>query len=476
MRSAATAAVDSAGQRRLVREVRGAVVRRHRAGPRAGSPLLAMARIVREVEGECRARGLDERAVRAEIANRTIGDVDLRLVTECEGEEGGSGDYRRLADELGTAQPGEDLNGYVATGDGYRWLRDRMSAEERRLLVDGHDLRLYDVAGIGNPVLRGRLAEDIRQWGVSAGADRVAVGLGATDCMDKVFRGLVQRARARSRPPGAVLFPAPGFTIPQEQAVCYGYRPHPVTTRAEDGFKLTGALLEEHLSANPDITLVYLMVTNNPSTYAYAPGELLALQSVLERFGRQGRRIRVLADLAYVGTGPPDEDRARMGALTSGAGAAGRTIHVGSYSKTHTLTGERFGWVVFPDAELASDMAPAWTSGVASLPGEWQLRFMAYQALFRRNPGLLEKIRSLYRLRRQRLRRQLTRLDQEHGLFEEIHPDDDATIYLWSRLRAGEDCFSVLEKAGVAGVPGSAFGYFDDHIRFSVGILPVATE
>ncbi len=465
-------------QRLLVRQARRDILRRHRGRREASAepPIRVMARIVQDLERECVERKFDQRAIRLEIVNRTIGDVDLRSITECEGEEGGPGDFRLLGDELGIALPGEDLNGYTASGEGYRWLRAQMLDAERQLLAAGYDPRVYDIHGVGNPTLRGWLADDMRQWGVTASARHVALGLGATDCIDKTLRGLAHLAHLRSRPPGAVLFATPGFNMPEIQAASYGYRLHAVRTRAEDSFKLTDALLARNLEQNPDVTVVYLTVTNNPTTFAYSPEELSAIQAVVRRLADRGRRVHVLADLAYVGTGPPAEDQARMRGLTSDAALAGQMIYVSSYSKTHTLTGERFGWAVFGDADFAAAMGSSWTNSVGSLPGEWQLRFMAYHTLFRENPRLIEKIRDFYRLRRSRLRRQLERFDKEHDLFEHIYLDDDATIYNWSRLRAGEDCFSVLEKTGLAGIPGSTFGYSDDYVRFSVGILPVPAD
>jgi aspartate/methionine/tyrosine aminotransferase len=450
-------------QRRLVRQARTEMLHRHRSRPATGTepPIRVMARIVQELQRECAERRFDPAAGRLEIVDRTIGDVNLRMITECEGAEGGPGDFRMLADELGIALPGENLNGYVASGAVHRWIRERMTAAERELLAVGYDPRVYDIHGVGNPVLRDWLAADLRKWGIRVSGANVALGLGATDCIDKVLRGL-----AHAREPGAILFATPGFNMPELQATAYGYRLHGVRTRAEDGFKLTAPLLKQHLDDNPDIRIVYLAVTNNPTTFAYTPGELSALRSVLGD-------VYLLADLAYVGTGPPAADRERMLRLTTDAAPAPYLICVGSMSKTHTLTGERFGWVVFGDTGFAAEMGAGWTNSVGSLPGDWQLRFMAYHALFRRRPELIDKIRALYRLRRTRLRTQLQRYGE---LFDRIYLDDDATIYNWSRLRPGVDCFSVLERTGIAGIPGSTFGYSDDYIRFSVGISPIGVD
>jgi len=118
----------------------------------------------------------------------------------------------------------------------------------------------------------------------------------------------------------------------------------------------------------------------------------------------------------------------------------------------------------------------SWSNTIASLPGEWQLRFMAYHRLLQERPWLGEKLRAFYRLRRTRFIEQLKHINAEHHIFDEIYLDDDATVYNWSKLCAGEDAFSLFEKTGIAGVPGSGFGYTDEYIRFSIGVIPVAAE
>lgn len=461
-------------QRCLVRQVRKEMLQHSRARIQTSTepPIRLMVRIVQDLATICAERKIDQAAIHLELVNRTIGDINVRLITECEGEEGGAGDYRLLADELGIALPGEKLCGYTARGATYQWLRSQMMETERLLLERGYDLRVYDLACVGNPMLREWLAESMQQWGLPVTAGHIAVGLGATDCIDKVLRGLAAPAYRASGSAGAVLFPAPGYNVPEWQAASYGYRLHKVTTLPEHRFQLTGEHLAHILASYPDINVLYLTITNNPTTFAYTPAELQALQDVLRQYQSRGRRVYLLADLAYVGTGNPTEDQARMQALCSPE-LMSSMIFVSSFSKTHTLTGERFGWVTFGDPQLASDLAGSWVNSVASLPGEWQLRFMAYYRLFQENPWLLTKIRHLYRLRRAQLRTQLQRLDEQFQLFERIYLDDDATIYNWSKLRAGEDCFSVFEKTGLAGIPGSVFGYSDEYMRFSVGFLPV---
>jgi aspartate/methionine/tyrosine aminotransferase len=292
------------------------------------------------------------------------------------------------------------------------------------------------------------------------------------DSINKVLCGLSQMYREQGLTDAAVLFPEPGFNIPEWQARSYGYRLLNYQTRPEDHFKLTASQLEELLENDPHIHIIYLTVTNNPTTFAYSPAELNAIHAVVSRYNETGREIFILADLAYIGTGKPEEDLARMATFTS-PDVLRHCIFVSSLSKTHSLTGERFGWVTVGRADIAAAIAPGWSNSMAALPADWQLRFMAYVRLIRARPWLVEKLRALYKLRRQRFIAQLQRIDKEQQLFEHIFVDDDATVYNWSQLRPGEDAFSLFEKTGIAGVPGSGFGYSDEYVRFSIGVIPV---
>lgn len=460
-------------QRDLLRKLRSEILERYRPHIQEGAgPIRVMARVVAELEQQCRQQCIAEDIVQSEIVNRTIGDINLRLVSECEGEPGGPGDYRCLADELGVALPGEEYAGYVANGQTYRWLREQMGVCEHLLLAEKYDLRSYDIYGTGNPVLRSWLAQDMQRWGLNVKLEQLYPSLGAMDGIDRVFRGIAHLYRVQQITELAVLFPTPGFGVPEWQARTFGYRLHHYATWPEHRFKLTAQQLDEILQEAPDIRLIYLTVTNNPTAFAYSADELNALHEVLRRYRERGRVVYVLADLAYIGTGKPEEDRARMETFAR-PDVLQHTIFVSSFSKTHSLTGERFGWVTCGDPSVAATIAVSWSNTVASLPGEWQLRFMAYYQLLREHPWLDEKLRSFYRLRRTRFVEQLRQLDADHQIFDEIYIDDDATVYNWSKLRRGEDAFSVFEKTGIAGVPGSGFGYTDEYIRFSIGVIPV---
>ena len=460
-------------QHDTVRKLRSELLHRSRSSIQQNpSPIRLMARMVGELEKQCRELGIAEEVLQTEIVNRTIGDVDLRKITECEGKPGGPGDYRLLADELGVALPDEQLHGYIASGETYLWLRDQMQQCERELLQQGIDLRIYDLYGVGNPILRSWLATEMQKLGLFVTVEHLYLALGAMDGIDKVFRGLGQMYREHHHAMSGVLFPEPGFNVPEWQARTLGYQLHQFRTRAEDNFKLTGIQLDEILQQAPDIRIIYLTVTNNPTAFAYTADELTKLFDVLRKYWESGREIHIIADLAYIGTTTPEEDQARIEAFTV-ADVFLHTIFVSTFSKSHTLTGERFGWVTIGDTKIAAALMPGWSNTMASLPAEWQFRFMAYVRLIQSRPWLVEKLRAFYRMRRHRLVVQLQKFDDEQHLFAKIHIGDDATVYNWSQLMPGEDAFSLFEKTGIAGVPGSGFGYTNDYIRYSIGVIPV---
>src|SRR5947209_20307351 len=86
-------------QHAKVRQLRHELLLRYRPILQQGAgPIRVMARMVGELERRCRELNISEEIIQAEIVNRTIGDVDLRRVIECEGEPGGPGDYRLLVE------------------------------------------------------------------------------------------------------------------------------------------------------------------------------------------------------------------------------------------------------------------------------------------------------------------------------------------------------------------------------------------
>jgi aspartate/methionine/tyrosine aminotransferase len=454
----------------LMRKLRAEIIARNRPlVADSPSPIRSMARMVNEIVAEARAAGVPDAVIQATVVNRTIGDVNVRLISEVTGGV----DYSTIGEDLGIILPGEVINGRVSDGRVYLELRQRMLDAERQLLQEYHfDPRIYDLSGVGNPLLRERLAARFRTLlGIPATAEQTYISIGGLDAIDKSLRGLNYHFRQKYGQVVGFGFPAPGFAVPLWQAASLGMEVIPYATREEDRFQLTAEGVTRLLREHPNLRALYLIVSNNPTAFAYRPDELAG---VLDAIERDGREMAIIADLAYIGTGPAEEDQARMAALW--AGAPERTIFVNSFSKVYTLTGDRMGYVFIPNLEWAQVLAGVWNNANAGLPAEWQLRFLAYTALFEERPWIQSKIRDLYRLRRNALRAELAAINAQHHIFEHIGLDDQATVYNWSKLAPGEDAFSLLEKTGIAGVDGRGFGYTPQYLRLSVGFIPATPE
>src|ERR1019366_10346448 len=82
-------------QRQMLRQLRRDLLFRYQLQiQKELDSLSIMARLITELEQECRKYNIAETIIQSEIVNRTLGDINLRLITECEGEPESTHDYR----------------------------------------------------------------------------------------------------------------------------------------------------------------------------------------------------------------------------------------------------------------------------------------------------------------------------------------------------------------------------------------------
>lgn len=433
----------------------------------AHEPIRVMARMVREAQQKAREAGISEEIIDREIANRTIGDVNVRMITEkIDGV-----DYTTIGEDLGLILPGEEIGGRSSTGEVYRELKLREEEIERRLLSEYRwDMRVYDVFGVGNPLLRDMLAVRFEKaWGIPTDPEYLYISVGALDALNKAILSLGMHFHKKYGAQPTFAFPSPGFAVVNWQVTAAGVNLKKVHTSEQNNFKLTYDQLKSLLAEDRQLRLLYLTISNNPTAFSYSPQDLTDLYRAIEE---DGREMAVLADLAYVGTGLVEDDRARMAAMNTPF-IRDCTLFINSLSKVYTLTGDRCGWVSLENAVWADLLKIPWNNMTAGLPASWQLHYTALVEWLDEHPEIQSKIRDLYALRRDHFRRQLHELNSRFDLFDEIGRDDHTTIYNWSKLKKGQDALALFEKTGIAGVSGSAFGYEDQYIRFSVGFIPV---
>jgi aspartate aminotransferase len=317
----------------------------------------------------------------------------------------------------------------------------------RQALADGFT-RYTAAAGI--PDLRTALA---RRYADAYGApwtiDNTVVTVGGKAALFELIMTLVDDG-------DEVVLPSPAWVSFPEQIRLAGGRPVAVPTDPGDGFAIRA---EPLLAAITDATRMVLV--NSPCN---PTGGILAaadLRCIVETCAERG--IVVLSDETY------ERFLFDGGEYASAAALAGEfpeaVIVVGSFSKTYAMTGWRIGYAL-GDAALIKKTA-AVQSHVTSNATSFAMRG-ALAAL----EGAEDDVRRMiaeFRWRRDYVVGRLRRLPGVEclppaGAFY-VFPDVSA-CYGDGRRGSVELAEYLLETAGVAVVPGIAFGA-DDHVRIS---------
>ena len=299
-------------------------------------------------------------------------------------------------------------------------------------------------ATLGTPALRAAIAgaNGVEPAGVivSTGAKQV----------------LADAMLASLDPGDEVVIPAPYWTSYSDIVLMAGGRPVVVPCAMEAGFKLSPAALEAAIT--PRTRWLMLNSPSNPTGAIYGADEIRALAGVLVRHPQ----VWVLSDeiyehLSYV---PFVPFRAAAPEL------ADRTLVVNGVSKAWSMTGWRIGWGIGPAALIRAMGAVQGqiTSGACSIAQAAAL------AALTGDQSLLEVRRAAMRARRDRV---VAALDAIPGV---TCPMPDGAFYAFpdmsQAIAAGgfaSDaalCGWLLEEAGLAIVPGRAFG-LPGHARLS---------
>ena len=329
--------------------------------------------------------------------------------------------------------------------------------EAGKVAIDEGRTRYTPVAGINE--LRDAVAErSTRERGVPCARGNVVVTVGAKGALFNLALALLE-------PGDEVVIPAPYWVSYPEQARIVGATPVHVDTAFEDGWRLRPEALAAALT--PRTKAVILCSPSNPTGAAYTREQLRALADVLVKHDCWVVLDEIYGALVYDGF-----DQASM--LSVAPELADRAVVIDGVSKTYAMTGWRVGWSVAPVA-LSKAMEMIQSQGATSTATMAQ--WAALEAL--RSPPLeLEQMRALFQLRRDRLVDGLraipgVRVATPEGAFYAFAEvkgwlgrrapsgatlDDDLAVAAW-----------LLDAAGVAVVPGSAFGA-PGHLRLSYAV------
>ncbi|WP_370454182.1 pyridoxal phosphate-dependent aminotransferase [Tropicimonas sp. IMCC34011] len=259
-------------------------------------------------------------------------------------------------------------------------------------------------------------------------------------------------------PGDEVIIPTPYWSTYSDIVRMCGGEVVTIACSMEEGFKLSPEALERAIT--PRSRWLMLNSPSNPSGAVYTAEELRALVAVLERHPH----VWIISDEIYQHL----SFAAFASFLEEAPSLRGRTLIVNGASKAWAMTGWRIGWGVGPQPLIAAMAAVQGqiTSGACSIAQAAAL------AALTGDPALLAERRENLRARRDRV---VALLNAMPGL---TCPTPDGAFYAFpscaalltgagGRFESDADfCAWLLNVAGVAVVPGRAFG-LPGHVRLS---------
>ena len=302
----------------------------------------------------------------------------------------------------------------------------------------------------GTEELRRAIADHTRaRRGYGGEAEQVLVSPGAKASLYFAFQALLD-------PGDEVLVPAPYWTSYPEQVRLAGGTPVFVPCDESGGFELTAADIERF--ASPRTKALVLNYPSNPTGVCYERGRLAPLAEACLR-----RSIWIIADEIY---SELLYDGRRFTSVASlGPEVAARTIVIDGVSKTYAMTGWRIGWATGP-RELIRAMTRLQshvTSNATSISQWASVRALGL------GEGDLAPRRAEFERRRDELLPALNELPgvscvRPQGAFY-VFPNVSGAF--GGGVTSGDTLARhLLERAGVAVVPGEAFGSAR-HVRLS---------
>lgn len=307
----------------------------------------------------------------------------------------------------------------------------------------------------GFPDLRAAIAKKFREENnLPWQAENVVVSTGAKQSLVNAIMSLVD-------PGEEVVMIAPYWVSYLEMIKMAEGVPVVIHTDVTSGYKATAAQLEAALS---DKTRMFILNSpSNPTGSMYSRAELEEMAAVLEKYPD----VFILTDEIYEYLAF-DEVHFSIGSLPN---LVDRTITVNGFSKGFAMTGWRLGYIGAPKwiADLCEKFQGQITSGANSIAQKAAL------AAINDDRQEVNAMRDKFRARRDVMAAALSdipgiKMYRPEGAFY-LYPD--LSNFLNKTAPSGkfisnidELTFYLIEEAGVALIPGTAFGT-EHHVRIS---------
>lgn len=308
----------------------------------------------------------------------------------------------------------------------------------------------------GIPELRQGVAEYLGRFGIKARTAQVVLSTGGKQALHNVIAAVVA-------PGDEVLLPSPWWVSYPPLVEISGGRC--VTVPSPKGAILDVPALEKACTSKT--TAIILNSPNNPSGLVVSARELEDLADLCER-----RNLTVISDELYAELVYSPHRHLSPAALPK---LAERTCTVGGFSKCFAMTGWRLGYSVTP--EPVARAIEAYQSHITSNANSLA-QYAALGAL-KGSDAEVESMRAVFARRRQLIHKGLNAVrgfscPEPQGAFYAF-PDVTGAM---ANLGFKDDValsHHILEKVGVALVPGSAFGA-PGHMRLSYAAADAELE
>lgn len=304
----------------------------------------------------------------------------------------------------------------------------------------------------GTPALKKAICQKFeRDNGLKFTADQILVSSGGKQSFFNLCQALLNAG-------DEVVIPAPYWVSYPDMVLLADGEPKIVAAGADQRFKITPDQLDEAM--NEHTRLVVLNSPSNPSGMAYSRAELEALGEVLRKYPRAIIATDDMYELILWTREP------FCNIVMACPDLAERTIVLNGASKAYSMTGWRIGYAGGPDwlikamtkiqsQSTSNPNSIAQAATVAALTGDQLCVKEMTRAFKARHDSLVEGLNNIPGIQALPGDGTFYTFPDVTGLMEIAGAETDVDL-----------AASLLEKAGVALVPGSAFGT-PGHVRIS---------
>nr|VFJ70114.1 MAG: aspartate aminotransferase [Candidatus Kentron sp. FW] len=315
--------------------------------------------------------------------------------------------------------------------------------EAAKQALDDGFTRYTPVDGI--PSLKQAVVDKFaRDNGIEYAQDQILVSCGGKHSLFNLIQALLN-------PGDEVIIPAPYWVSYPDIAMLAEAVPVIVNAKMDDGFKITPEEIERAIT--PKTRLIIINSPSNPTGVSYRRDELVALGEVLRRHPR----IFIATDDIYEQILWAEEPFCNI--LMACPDLYDRTVILHGVSKSYAMTGWRIGYAAGPKG-LIQAMKKIQSQSTSNPTSFAQI---GAQAALDGDQGFVREMTQIFKGRHNFVVHDLNSLRRVHCLPAQgafyVFPDMRAAI---SELDGIDDDIAfaeyLIEKVGVALVPGSAFG------------------